>query len=229
MAVGLPSGVAETLGEAAAVVGAAGSGASAAPLTVMVPGSRGLPERNPGSNRRGGLERENHNVSLFSGQVAVLGSLPGLYVHLQNVPRLLPFVTLAQPCCVSPELMEQARDQSVSCFCPRPCHPVPTLQPCELSMALARLGASCSNLSQSSLQSRSHRPYHGRQHPQACRRALRGSDHLISYSSLPSAPATCGASCCPLPTPHLLLPQACARSCLCPAARLTQHFLRSLP
>lgn len=72
MAVGLPSGVAETLGEAAAVVGAAGSGASAAPLTVMVPGSRGLPERDPGSNRRVGLERENRNVSLFSGQVAVL-------------------------------------------------------------------------------------------------------------------------------------------------------------
>lgn len=37
MAVGLPSGMAETLGEAAAVVGdAAGSGAIAAPLTVMV-------------------------------------------------------------------------------------------------------------------------------------------------------------------------------------------------
>lgn len=47
MAVGLPSGITETLGEAAAVVGDAGSGASAAPLTVMVPGSRGLPERKP--------------------------------------------------------------------------------------------------------------------------------------------------------------------------------------
>ena len=41
MAVGLPSGVTETLGEAATVVGDTGSGASAAPLTVMVPGSRG--------------------------------------------------------------------------------------------------------------------------------------------------------------------------------------------
>lgn len=45
MAVGLPSGVAETPGEAAAVVGDAGSGASAAPLTVMVPSSSRLPER----------------------------------------------------------------------------------------------------------------------------------------------------------------------------------------
>lgn len=45
MAVGLPSGVAETLGEAAAVVGDAGSGASAAPLTVMAPSSSTLPER----------------------------------------------------------------------------------------------------------------------------------------------------------------------------------------
>ena len=45
MAVGLPSGITEMLSEAAAVVGDAGSGASAAPLTVMVPGSRGLPER----------------------------------------------------------------------------------------------------------------------------------------------------------------------------------------
>lgn len=41
MAVGLPSGITDTLGEAAMVVGDAGSGASAAPLTVMVPGSRG--------------------------------------------------------------------------------------------------------------------------------------------------------------------------------------------
>lgn len=41
MAVGLPSGTSETLGEAAAIVGDTGSGASAAPLTVMVPGSRG--------------------------------------------------------------------------------------------------------------------------------------------------------------------------------------------
>lgn len=41
MAVGLPSGITETLGEAAMVVGDAGSGARAAPLTVMVPGSRG--------------------------------------------------------------------------------------------------------------------------------------------------------------------------------------------
>lgn len=40
---GLPSGVAETLGEAAAVVGNAGPGASAAPLTVMVPSSREFP------------------------------------------------------------------------------------------------------------------------------------------------------------------------------------------
>ena len=47
MAVGLPSGISEMRGEAAAVVGDAGSGASAAPLTVMVPGSRGLPERKP--------------------------------------------------------------------------------------------------------------------------------------------------------------------------------------
>lgn len=39
MAVGLPSGIPETLGEAAAVVGDGGPGASAAPLTVMVPGS----------------------------------------------------------------------------------------------------------------------------------------------------------------------------------------------
>lgn len=54
-------------------------------------------------------------------------------------------------------------------------------------MALARLGASCSNLSRSSLQSRSHRPYHGRQYPQACRRALRGSDHLSS-PTVPSPP-----------------------------------------
>lgn len=48
MAVGLPSGVAETWpGEAAAVVGDAGSGASAAPLTVMVlsSSSSSLPER----------------------------------------------------------------------------------------------------------------------------------------------------------------------------------------
>lgn len=50
MAVGLPSGISETLGEAATVVGDAGSGASAAPLTVMVPGSWGLPERNPGNS-----------------------------------------------------------------------------------------------------------------------------------------------------------------------------------
>lgn len=70
MAVGLPSGVAETLGEAAAVVGDAGSGASATPL--MVPGSRGLPERNPGSNPRVGLERGNCSVNLFPGQVAGL-------------------------------------------------------------------------------------------------------------------------------------------------------------
>lgn len=41
MAVGLPSGMAVTLGEAAAVVGEAGSGASAAPLTVMVPAAGG--------------------------------------------------------------------------------------------------------------------------------------------------------------------------------------------
>lgn len=47
MAVGLPSGVTETLGEAAAVVGDAGPGASAAPLTVMVAGSRRIPERSP--------------------------------------------------------------------------------------------------------------------------------------------------------------------------------------
>lgn len=40
MAVGLPSGIAEPLGEAAAVVGDAGSGASAAPLTVMVQDGR---------------------------------------------------------------------------------------------------------------------------------------------------------------------------------------------
>lgn len=45
MAVGLPSGVAEMPGEAAVVVGDAGSGASAAPLTVMVPSSSRLPER----------------------------------------------------------------------------------------------------------------------------------------------------------------------------------------
>lgn len=41
MAVGLPSGITDMLGEAAMVVGDAGSGASAAPLTVMVLGSRG--------------------------------------------------------------------------------------------------------------------------------------------------------------------------------------------
>jgi len=65
MAVGLPSGITEMLGEAAAVVGDAGSGASAAPLTVMVPSSRGLPERKPQNKRRAGLETGNHNVSLL--------------------------------------------------------------------------------------------------------------------------------------------------------------------
>lgn len=72
MAVGLPSGVTAALGEAAAVVGDTGSGASAAPLTVMVPGSRWLPERNPWNNRQAGLEKENCNFSLLPGQVATL-------------------------------------------------------------------------------------------------------------------------------------------------------------
>lgn len=59
MAVGLPSGVAETLGEAAVVVGDAGSGASAAPLTVMVPSSSSrLSERISCSERQAGLQRK---------------------------------------------------------------------------------------------------------------------------------------------------------------------------
>lgn len=57
MAVGLPSGVAETLGEATVVVGDAGSGASAAPLTVMVPSRSRLPERISCSEWRAGLRR----------------------------------------------------------------------------------------------------------------------------------------------------------------------------
>lgn len=65
MAVGLPSGIAETLGEAATVVGEAGSGASPAPLTVIVPSGRGL--QTLGVSDELAYERGNHNVSLLPG------------------------------------------------------------------------------------------------------------------------------------------------------------------
>lgn len=87
MAVGLPSGITEMLGEAAAVVGDAGSGASAAPLTVMVPSSRGLPERKPQNKRRAGLETGNTMLASFQCQQQHQKEPSRLYIPLQNVTR----------------------------------------------------------------------------------------------------------------------------------------------
>lgn len=167
MAVGLPSGISETLGEAATVVGDIGSGASAAPLTVMVPGSRGLPERNPGSKRRAGLERGNHNVSLLQVQVAVLERISQVSTStFQTCPdsdHMSPWSQSShwsQPRCVSPELMEQAPGQSL-CFSPHPCYPVSTQQLCKPSKMSARPAPSLLKLSKNcNLQSTSCHPYH---------------------------------------------------------------------
>lgn len=85
MAVGLPSGITEMLGEAAAVVGEAGSGASTAPLTVMVPRSRGLPERTSEQATSGPRQKEARCEPPSSINGGVRKNPPGLDTHLQNV------------------------------------------------------------------------------------------------------------------------------------------------
>lgn len=81
MAVGLPSGTAETLGEAATVVGdAAGSGANAAPLTVMVGVAGCLQEKFWSECERPRGTRGEGSVSTPAAvevvQAALRGSLP---------------------------------------------------------------------------------------------------------------------------------------------------------
>lgn len=107
-----------------------------------------------------GLDRGNHKVSFSRGQ-----ALQRMFQVSASTFRTSPDSHHVSPWpspCVSPELMEQAPDQSVSLLLSSPMSssPVPTLQPCELPATLARLGPSCSHLSRSSLQSRNRHLYH---------------------------------------------------------------------